>query len=351
MIVKKLVLREDKENSDSNAIALMGLIIALIALSITAILIRICLQENSANTIVFNRLWMASLCFGVLNGISQFRTPKSNQSSELPNQSSESESSYKIGDILLFVGVAIFHLSGRLLWTISIGQTSIANANVLGSLTPLFVTLGAWLFLKQRFDSRFLLGLLLAIVGTTVLAYEDFFKSSSSFIGDSIALSSSLFYAVNFLILEKLRVKFNVEIILFWRCCLGAIFMLPVVLIWEEQYFPIGWTGWLAIVCLALICEVVGHGLVVYSLKHFSSSFVSLVLLLDPIVAGILAWIIFAEHLSVFNVVGFAIIMQGIYLAKTGQGADKSNDTTEDLASQTTEELEPINEGEQLSLF
>ncbi|MEC4985767.1 MAG: DMT family transporter [Oscillatoria sp. PMC 1068.18] len=337
MIFSKQIFKEDQTNSGSNTLAFTTLIIALIALSITAILIRICLEESSPNTIVFDRLWVATLCFGLWNGFSQLRIQISNQSSEPEKESPKSESIYDLGNIFLLVIVGISHLSGRLLWTISLGETSVANANVLGALTPLFVTLGAWLFLKQRFDGRFLFGLFLAIVGTATLAYEDFFKSNSSFLGDSIALSSALFYSINFLTLEKLRNKFSVEKILLWRCFLGAILMLPVVLIFEDQYFPISLTGWLTIICLAVICEVVGHGLVVYSLKHFSSSFVSLVLLLDPIVAAILAWILFAENLSLFNILGFAVIMQGIYLAKTGQGSQKSNDTetTEETISET----------------
>ena len=317
-ISNKLAVIEEKVKNKSDAIALILLVIALLALSITAILIRICLREISADSTIFNRLWMAALVFGLWNGLSHFRTQASYQPSVL-------KSSYEMMDIFLLVGVAIIHLSGRLLWTISLTQTSVANANVLGSLTPLFATLGAWLLLKQGFDSRFLLGLALAVIGAITLEFEDFFKSNNSFIGDGIALLSSFFYSIKFLILEKLRVKFPVKTILMWRSLLGAIVMLPVVLVFDEQIFPISWMGWSAIVALAVICEAVGHGLVVYSLKHFSSSFVSLVLLLDPVVAAILAWILFAENLSILNLFGFAVIMQGIYLAKTGKGANKKS--------------------------
>lgn len=334
MKINKDFFRANIAKLTNNATPFISLLVALLALSITAILIRISLQEISANTTVFNRLWMATVIFGLWNGISLLSPQTSDQPSE------EKQSYFKIGDILLLAGVAIAHLSGRLLWTISLTQTSVANANILGALTPLFVTLGSWLLWKQRFDSRFLIGLLLAIVGTSTLAFEDFFKSSSSFIGDSIALSSAFFYSINFLILEKLRAKFPVKTILIWRCFMGTIFMLPVVLIFEDQIFPISLMGWFTIFCLAFICEVVGHGLVVYSMKHFTSSFISLTLLLDPIIAAILAWILFAENLSLFNLVGFAVIMQGIYLAKTGQGSNKENNTTED----TKPVIEPVTE-------
>ncbi|NEO17744.1 MULTISPECIES: DMT family transporter [unclassified Moorena] len=193
----------------------------------------------------------------------------------------------------------------------------------IGSITPFFATIGGWLVFKQRFDRRFLIGLVLALLGATTIQIEDLLKSSNNFIGDTAALASSVFYAVNFLLLEQLRTKFSVEGILIWRCALGTLFMIPVVLIFSDQIFPISWSVWLAVISLAVVSEAVGHGLVVYSLKNFSSGFVSLVLLLDPIVGAILAWILFSESLSILNILAFAVIIEGIYLAKTGKGADK----------------------------
>ncbi|EGJ28649.1 MULTISPECIES: DMT family transporter [Moorena] len=312
----KAIVTEYNREQTSELLPILLLVIALLALSITAILIRFSLQEISANATVFNRLWIATLVFGLWNGFSQVRTQTS-------QKNSEPQSGYKIVDILLLVGVAISHLSGRFLWTWSLTQTSVANSNVLGSITPFFATIGGWLVFKQRFDRRFLIGLLLALLGATTIQIEDLLKSSNNFIGDTAALASSVFYAVNFLLLEQLRTKFSVEGILIWRCALGTLFMIPVVLIFSDQIFPISWSGWLAVISLALVCEAVGHGLVVYSLKNFSSGFVSLVLLLDPIVGAILAWILFSESLSILNILAFAVIIEGIYLAKTGKGADK----------------------------
>ncbi len=99
---------------------------------------------------------------------------------------------------------------------------------------------------------------------------------------------------------------------------------IPVVLIFDNQIFPISAMGWFAVIGLALICEAIGHGLVVYSLKHFSSGFVTLFMLLEPVITAILAWIIFAEALGIVNSIAFIIIMLGIYMAKTGKGADKN---------------------------
>ena len=306
----------------SSVVPIILLFIALIALSCTAIFIKISVAEISANATVFNRLWLATLVFGIWNISSQIRQHQSLKDQQNPPPSLIKSTSFKT--IGLFVAVALVHVTGRFLWTWSLTQTSAANSTVLANLTPIFTTIGGGLFLQQYFDRRFAIGLVFAILGATTLGVEDWQISFQSLIGDGAALLSALFYTASFLLVEQLRNKFSSQEILIWRCLIGTIVMIPVVLLVEDQMFPISWIGWLSVIGLAVICEGLGHGLVVYSLKRFSSSFVTLFLLLEPVIVAILAWILFAEQLSLLSWVAFALILAGIYLAKTGKGAEKA---------------------------
>ncbi len=318
MTISNLKLSASKFPNFSKTINFLLLIIALIALSFTAIFIKFSVSEISANATVFNRLWIATIIFSLWNGIQQIK-PKS------PQYSGEIKPlfTYTKKGVLLLIMVAVVHIAGRFLWTWSLTQTSAANATVLSNITPFFTTLGGWLFLKQYFDRRFLTGLMLALIGVIALGYDDFLISTNGLIGDLAALCSAMFYSASFLLIEKLRNQFSSSTILTWRCFLGNIFIIPVVLTFDTQIFPISPLGWCAVIGLALISEAIGHGLVVYSLKHFSSGFVSLFMLLEPFITAVLAWFIFAEKLGIFNCLAFVIIMLGIYLAKTGKGAEK----------------------------
>jgi drug/metabolite transporter (DMT)-like permease len=302
------------------ALALLLLPIALVALAFTAIFIKLSVREISANATVFNRLWLATMIFGVWNGFSSLRANDQDERSILL-------ADLPIRDLVLLVSVAVVHVMGRFLWTWSLTQTSAANATVLSNMPPLFTTLGAWLIFGQRFNRRFLVGMVIAVAGALTLGlgdlgtFNDRSINANAFIGDAVALLSSVFYAASFLMVERLRTKLTVESILLWRCLLGTIFMLPIVLTLEDQVFPVSLMGWAAVLGLAAISEALGHGLVVYSLKYFSSAFVTVFLLLEPVIAAIFAWIIFSESLDVINLVAFVLILQGIYLAKTGKGA------------------------------
>ena len=311
----------------SNVMAFILLSVALIALSFTAIFIKLSVREISANATVFNRLWIATIIFGLWNGINELRTKKLTDQ-KLDDQIIPKEP-YQLRDIILLVAVAVVHVVGRGLWSWSLTQTTAANATVLSNLPPLFTTLGAWLILGKTFNRRFVIGMVIALAGAFTLGLDDFFWSENlvisqkAIIGDAAALLSSVFYAASFLMIERLRTRLPVQNILVWRCFLGTLFILPVVLTFEDQIFPISWFGWLTVFGLAAICEVLGHGLVVYSLKYLSSSFVTIFLLLEPVMTAILAWFIFSESLSLVNLLALSFILQGIYLAKTGKGADK----------------------------
>ena len=92
----------------------------------------------------------------------------------------------------------------------------------------------------------------------------------------------------------------------------------------EEQLFPQTWQVWLAVVALALVCQVLGQGLLVYSLKQFSSGFIAVFLLLEPILTAILAWLVFAELLDWTNWLAFVMVLSGIYLTRSSGSATQS---------------------------
>lgn len=61
--------------------------------------------------------------------------------------------------------------------------------------------------------------------------------------------------------------------------------------------------GITAVLCtvLVLISELLGQGLLARSLKQFSSTFVAIVMLLEPFFTAIFAYFIFSEQLSLMN--------------------------------------------------
>jgi drug/metabolite transporter (DMT)-like permease len=313
-----LANQDDLASADNrgNFWAIVSLSVALLAVSFAAIFIRLSEREISPNATVFNRLWIATVVFAVWNGVGAARR---RMSEDLP----EVRSNYTVRDVMLLTAVGIVSSASLGFWAWSLTQTNVANSTVLRNLTPLFTTLGGWLLLGRRFDNKFLLGMTVALVGAVAIGIDDFQTAGDNLAGDIAALLSAMFYAGNLLIAEHLRTKFPATTILMWRCFIGSLLILPLVLLAGDRVFPYSWEGWLAVIALAVICQAFGQGLLIHSLGRLSSGFVALFLLLEPVITAILAWMLFSENLSLFNWLAFGVVLAGIYLAKSSGNADK----------------------------
>lgn len=287
------------------------MVVAVAALSLAAIFIRLSEQEIGPFATLFNRFWIA---FVVLWGGRLLNRWVSHGSPE--------PETYTFRDILWIAVSGTLFWGCLCLWAVSLLQTPVANSTILHNLTPLFTTLGAWVLLHRHFDKQFLLGLSLALAGALSLGLGDLHLSADTAIGDGLALLSAVLLAGNLMVVEKLRSKFSATTIILWCCLVGAVLTLPFVLLWEDRLFPISTLGWTAVIGLAILCQIVGQGLQAYSLKRLSSGLVGVLLLLDPVLAALIAAFLFFEHLTLVNWIGFLIILGGIYLAKSSHSAE-----------------------------
>ncbi|KOP27684.1 hypothetical protein AMR41_03665 [Hapalosiphon sp. MRB220] len=326
---ENLELEQSQIELKEKIIPFISLLVGLCGIATTALFIKASVHEMSVNSTMFNRLWIASVIFISLNSYQRFRAQDS-------HQEFSQEQSYQTIDIVLLATVSIVYLAGRYLWTFCLNETTVANAMILNSTTPLFTALGGWLFLRQSFGVKFIMGLVVAIVGSVTLELGELQKVNINLIGDGAALLSSVFFAASLLILEKIRDKFSPSQILLSRCLVGTVSVLPIVLLFEDNILPTTTLGWIAVICMAAIGEMIGHGLLVYSVKFFPSSFVAIAMLLEPIIAIILAWIIFSERLDAFTWLALALVLLGVYLAK--DSADRSsNEESSTQVPSTTE--------------
>jgi drug/metabolite transporter (DMT)-like permease len=298
------------------ALGLISLFLAILALSFAAIFIRLSEREIGPVATIFNRFWIATVILGVWNVLKALSDRQFKVFSLQPQH-------YTTGDLVLLLVMSFFFSGTLITWALSLTQTSVANSNLLHNVTPLFTTLIGWLFLSQCFEGKFLIGMVIAISGSILIGLGDLQVASDNFTGDSLAMLSAVFSAANLLTVEKLRAKFSATTILLWCSFLGTLLTFPILLLTEDILFPYSWTGWLVVISQALVCQVLGQSLQAYNLKRFSSGFVAVFLLLDPVITAILAWIIFSEQLSPLNGLAFSLVLVGIYQAKVSIGSDK----------------------------
>ncbi len=295
----------DLINTKKTTTALLALFIATCAIAFSGIFIRLSENEIGPTATIFNRFWIVTIIFGISNLFWRGINDASEQA--LPPKSFS-----KL--VLLLAAGMLFPLS-QISWAWSLSHTTVTLSTLLHNLTPLFACLGGWILLGQRYDRQFILGMFVAICGCFLIGWNDLQSATLRWQGDGTAVVSAILYAAYILVVKQLRKAVKTTTVLFWISALGSLVTLPIVLLTEDRLFPISFNGWLIAIALALICQALGQGLIAYSLNNLSGGLVALSHLSEPILTGLLAWLIFAERLDWFSGTAFIMIMLGLYLA------------------------------------
>ena len=223
------------------------------------------------------------------------------------------------GKSFLLLAAALAFAGDLAFWHKSVQLTSVANATLLANLASIFVTLAAWIFLRQRPTLTFLAGLGAALVGVALLVHTSLAFSSTGLVGDAAGVVTAMFYAGYLLAVKGLRDRGeNTLHLMAVTTTITAILLLPAALGTGEPMIPRSAGGWWILIGLALISHAAGQGLIAYALAHLPAAFSSVSLLFQPGMAAIFAWILLAEPLVPLQIAGGVIVLVAIYLARRG---------------------------------
>ena len=219
----------------------------------------------------------------------------------------------------LIITAGLFFAGDLAVWHWSIVLTSVANATLLANLAPIFVTLAVWLLYGRRPTAMFLAGLAAALAGVTVLLGGDFQAGGGAVLGDVLGVVTAMFYGAYQLTVTRVRSRAATSVIMAWSGLVTAVALLPVALASGEQILPLTAVGWAKLAGLALISQVAGQSLIAYAMAHLPATFSSVGLLLQPVVAAALAWILLGEALTALAIGGAVLVLVGIRIVHTAE--------------------------------
>ena len=218
---------------------------------------------------------------------------------------------------VIFLVSGIFFALDLICWHWSIKLTTVSKATFLSNLAPIVVIIFSLIFLKERFSKFFYLAALLSMVGMLMLLGESFKFNKSQFIGDLLGVLTAVWYGSYIVTISQLRKKYNSTSIMFLSGIVTAIILLIVSILFEQSLIPQSLFTITIIFLLGFICQFMGQSFITYSLAYLSASLSSLCLLIQPIAATVLAYFFFQEKLTTIQFFGSALILIGIYIART----------------------------------
>lgn len=215
----------------------------------------------------------------------------------------------KISSRGLFWGVlsAIFFFLHLWTYKYAAKNTSIANLMILFASNPIWTSLGALVFFKEKLTKRLILSYLLALFGVYILVANNLKIESTSYLGNLSSLASAFFYATYMLSGKKARHFFNNTSYALIQYSICALLFGLCVLESGAQLTGYNSISWVAVFGLILLPTFLGHFSFTYLVNHMNLSLMTCGKLIEPVMASIIAYFLFKEVLSPYAWISFAL--------------------------------------------
>lgn len=204
--------------------------------------------------------------------------------------------------------------------------TLISDVAVLVSIAPLTTALmGAIFYRDERITWISCLGMVIAFVGSVMLALKDGLVWGDSVLGDLLAMLAALVWAFYSMALKRLNRTYSTLFITRKLFFYGVLSALPLLVIqdskveWEALKQPEVWGN---LLYLGLICSMAAYFIWGITVKRIGAVRASNYFYLSPIISMIAAAIWFGERTNAIAYVGCVLILAGVIIAEKFKRTD-----------------------------
>lgn len=197
-------------------------------------------------------------------------------------------------------------------WNIAIQQSTATQATLLTNLSPVWVGVGAFFFLKDKPTTNFWIGTVVAIIGMVMLVGLNVFLNLDFNLAFGFAILSGMLYAVYMLTSKFILEETDVITFMTISTVSAAIALGIISFLIGEPFYGFSNEGWFVLVIQGVICQLLAWLLISYATKHMRATRVSVSLLGQAVLAALLAWLFLDEAISLQMVIGGLVLLFGI---------------------------------------
>ena len=227
-----------------------------------------------------------------------------------------------IKDELLMLGLGI---TGGSLYFLTentaLNYTTTTNTSLIVCICPLFTALLVSLFYKsERLSGIQIAGTLLAAAGVVVVVLNGHFVLHLSPLGDSLALSACLCWAFYSLMMLPANRRYDAVFITRKVFFYGLASMLPYFLLVPEAALPplttlqrpeVMWNLLFLGAVASLLCFLAWN----YIMRHLGVVVTTNYVYFNPVITIIFAWALLSEQITIYFLLGTALILAGMFMA------------------------------------
>lgn len=203
------------------------------------------------------------------------------------------------------------------LWTYKYASkhTLVSNTMILFATNPIWASLGAVLFFKEKLKWHVGLAYVLAFSGLGYFLYESLHFAPDQKWGNWSAMISALFYAIYMMAGKRARADYENSLYSFYQYLTCAICFGITSLLTGAKFIE-GYTliSWIAVLGLVFIPTMLGHLGLTYLVKYMDLSLLTCGKLIEPVLASILAYFVFNEVLMDGAGIAFILTATAVFV-------------------------------------
>ncbi|MEO4043760.1 DMT family transporter [Hoeflea sp. CAU 1731] len=189
-----------------------------------------------------------------------------------------------------------------IMWFYAMARLPIAEVTALGYVAPLFVTIGAALFMNEKLHARRITALVVGLLGTMVILRPGLSEFSS---GQIAQLCAAPLFATSFLLAKHLTEKADVSEIVLMLSIFCTLILLPfAIFTWTTP--SLSDTLWLAITAAV---ATLGHFTMTRAFRAAPITITQPIQFLQLVWAALIGIILFGEPLDPFVMLGGGIVV------------------------------------------
>jgi drug/metabolite transporter (DMT)-like permease len=239
--------------------------------------------------------------------------------------------------------LAMFGILGlafvQLFYFVGIRRLDIGIALVIQYLAPVFVALWARFYVHEPVRRRLWLAIALSLLGLSLVVELWGGGSALDGVGVLACLLTAVAYAAYVLMAERsLAGGRDVYSLLAWGFAFATLFWAVLQPWWAfpveavdgsvsllGRFDDVELPVWLLLGYVVVLGTVIPFIFLVSALHHVPATRVTIVAMLEPVLAAIVAWIWLGEELAAVQIAGGLIVLAGVVLAQTARGEDRDD--------------------------
>ncbi len=208
-------------------------------------------------------------------------------------------------DIAFYSIRGFCHALGVILWFYAMARIPIAEVTAIGYLSPIYIAIGAAIFLGEKLAARRILAIVAAFVGAMIILRPGIEAINE---GQTAMLITAPLFAVSYLLAKRLSMQANPAVVVGMLSVFVTIGLAPFA---YAVWIPPSFTDvlWLALVA---VFATVGHFTMTKALSAAPLAVTQPVTFLQLVWASLLGYVVFEESVDIWVLMGGGLIIASV---------------------------------------